>query len=215
MASLQGHGADREEKENRETNARSPTVTSVTPVQLIPEKQGGHGGDSDSLLSSSLEAEQRLLREMGWTEEEADADICAPLTDDEVREFQDLIVARKLAGFGAARVTASTDLLSAAATAAKAAAAAAGKNLRNAGSTCSTASTCSTSSTASIGAGSFAFRSRPLVVGRKNVNSSLASPQEFDGRSPSSSEEDSSSDDDDSEDEVVRAAVARFPGTCF
>lgn len=48
---------------------------------------------SDSILSSSLEAEQRLLKEMGWREEDDD-DFSAPLTEDEVKEFKDLIVSR-------------------------------------------------------------------------------------------------------------------------
>ncbi|KAK8762360.1 hypothetical protein V5799_026373 [Amblyomma americanum] len=39
-------------------------------------------------LSSSLEAEQRLLREMGWKEDASDDDAYAPLTEDELREFQ-------------------------------------------------------------------------------------------------------------------------------
>lgn len=39
-------------------------------------------------LSSSLEAEQRLLREMGWKEEGSDDDAYAPITEDELREFQ-------------------------------------------------------------------------------------------------------------------------------
>ena len=42
----------------------------------------------DSILSSSLEAEQRLLREMGWREEDADDSLFAPLTEDEVKEFR-------------------------------------------------------------------------------------------------------------------------------
>ncbi|XP_015788866.1 vasculin [Tetranychus urticae] len=46
------------------------------------------------LLSSSLEAEERLLREMGWSEEDGDNGFYAPLTDAEVKEFKDLIRAR-------------------------------------------------------------------------------------------------------------------------
>lgn len=43
------------------------------------------------LLSSSLEAEQRLLKEMGWKEDDSgDEDVYAPLTEDEMREFQNL-----------------------------------------------------------------------------------------------------------------------------
>ena len=46
---------------------------------------GGGGGDSSGVLSSSLEAEQRLLREMGWSEEET-----IPITEEEIREIQEL-----------------------------------------------------------------------------------------------------------------------------
>ncbi|KAG0430626.1 hypothetical protein HPB47_022523 [Ixodes persulcatus] len=46
-------------------------------------------------LSSSLEAEQRLLREMGWKEEASDDDAYAPLTEDELREFQYLTKMRQ------------------------------------------------------------------------------------------------------------------------
>ncbi|XP_042896034.1 vasculin isoform X2 [Parasteatoda tepidariorum] len=52
--------------------------------------------DSDdrekSFLSSSLEAEERLLREMGWKEEVSDDENYAPLTEDELREFQEFRV---------------------------------------------------------------------------------------------------------------------------
>lgn len=46
--------------------------------------------EEKSVLSSSLEAEERLLREMGWKEECSDDDNYAPITEDEVREFRDL-----------------------------------------------------------------------------------------------------------------------------
>lgn len=46
-------------------------------------------------LSSSLEAEQRLLREMGWKEEASDDDTYAPLTEEELREFQNLTKMRR------------------------------------------------------------------------------------------------------------------------
>ncbi|XP_044515483.1 vasculin-like [Gracilinanus agilis] len=39
-------------------------------------------------LSSSLEAELRLLKEMGWQEDIENDETCAPLTEDEIREFQ-------------------------------------------------------------------------------------------------------------------------------
>ncbi|OXB62069.1 hypothetical protein ASZ78_007565, partial [Callipepla squamata] len=40
------------------------------------------------ILSSSLEAEHRLLKEMGWQEDSENDEIYAPLTEDEMREFQ-------------------------------------------------------------------------------------------------------------------------------
>uniref|UniRef100_A0A8C5SD52 Vasculin n=1 Tax=Laticauda laticaudata TaxID=8630 RepID=A0A8C5SD52_LATLA len=40
------------------------------------------------VLSSSLEAEHRLLKEMGWQEDSENDATCAPLTEDEMREFQ-------------------------------------------------------------------------------------------------------------------------------
>ncbi|XP_054431332.1 vasculin isoform X2 [Pteronotus mesoamericanus] len=40
------------------------------------------------VLSSSLEAEHRLLKEMGWQEDSENDEACAPLTEDEMREFQ-------------------------------------------------------------------------------------------------------------------------------
>lgn len=46
--------------------------------------------EEKSVLSSSLEAEERLLREMGWKEECSDDDNYAPITEDEMREFRDL-----------------------------------------------------------------------------------------------------------------------------
>jgi len=45
-------------------------------------------------LSSSLEAEHRLLMELGWNGEQDDDPSYAPLTEDEVNEFKDLISAR-------------------------------------------------------------------------------------------------------------------------
>jgi len=43
------------------------------------------------VLSRSLEAEQRLLREMGWKEEGSDDEaVYAPLTEDEMKEFKNL-----------------------------------------------------------------------------------------------------------------------------
>ncbi|XP_061474351.1 vasculin [Rhineura floridana] len=41
-----------------------------------------------NVLSSSLEAEHRLLKEMGWQEDSENDETYAPLTEDEMREFQ-------------------------------------------------------------------------------------------------------------------------------
>ncbi|KAM6306893.1 vasculin-like [Podargus strigoides] len=40
------------------------------------------------VLSSSLEAEHRLLKEMGWQEDSENDEACAPLTEDEMKEFK-------------------------------------------------------------------------------------------------------------------------------
>ncbi|XP_056401838.1 vasculin isoform X2 [Hyla sarda] len=42
----------------------------------------------EDVLSSSLEAEHRLLKEMGWQEDSENDEIYAPLTEDEMKEFQ-------------------------------------------------------------------------------------------------------------------------------
>uniref|UniRef100_A0A0L8GJQ6 Uncharacterized protein n=1 Tax=Octopus bimaculoides TaxID=37653 RepID=A0A0L8GJQ6_OCTBM len=53
----------------------------VNGIDLLSMKD-----NSTSLLSSSLEAEQRLLREMGWNETEEEYVI----TEDDKKEFQKL-----------------------------------------------------------------------------------------------------------------------------
>ena len=61
------------------------------------------------VLSSSLEAEHRLLMELGWKAEPDDDDPSyAPLTEDEVKEFKDLINARN----GFKRYTTSNNTIS-------------------------------------------------------------------------------------------------------
>ncbi|XP_067889717.1 vasculin-like isoform X2 [Heterodontus francisci] len=59
-------------------NARILSQTTIHP-SAIPQS---------NILSSSLEAEHRLLKEMGWQEESENDETCAPLTEDEMREFQ-------------------------------------------------------------------------------------------------------------------------------
>ncbi|KAH7971175.1 hypothetical protein HPB49_019959 [Dermacentor silvarum] len=110
---------DEVEEEGEREQLRDPTSSSaVTALDLLRKYvQNGPRGDEGSdlepptcdveklsletpehtPLSSSLEAEQRLLREMGWKEEASDDDAYAPLTEDELREFQYLT---KMVGTG-------------------------------------------------------------------------------------------------------------------
>ncbi|XP_072777922.1 vasculin isoform X7 [Taeniopygia guttata] len=57
---------------------------SITPQQIIQSSAFPQA----NVLSSSLEAEHRLLKEMGWQEDSENDETCAPLTEDEMREFQ-------------------------------------------------------------------------------------------------------------------------------
>ncbi|KFQ67289.1 Vasculin, partial [Phaethon lepturus] len=57
---------------------------SVTSQQIV---QSSSFPQAD-VLSSSLEAEHRLLKEMGWQEDGENDEIYAPLTEDEMREFR-------------------------------------------------------------------------------------------------------------------------------
>ncbi|NXP24208.1 GPBP1 protein, partial [Scytalopus superciliaris] len=57
---------------------------SITPQQIIQTSAFPQA----NVLSSSLEAEHRLLKEMGWQEDSENDETCAPLTEDEMREFQ-------------------------------------------------------------------------------------------------------------------------------
>ncbi|XP_064497217.1 vasculin isoform X2 [Pseudopipra pipra] len=57
---------------------------SITPQQIIQSSTFPQA----NVLSSSLEAEHRLLKEMGWQEDSENDETCAPLTEDEMREFQ-------------------------------------------------------------------------------------------------------------------------------
>ncbi|NXG62334.1 GPBP1 protein, partial [Hemiprocne comata] len=58
--------------------------TSVTSQQIVPSSAFPQA----DVLSSSLEAEHRLLKEMGWQEYSENDETCAPLTEDEMREFR-------------------------------------------------------------------------------------------------------------------------------
>ncbi|KAM6230530.1 vasculin isoform 2-T2 [Porphyrio hochstetteri] len=68
------------EKENLQENGNA-SVTSQQMIQSSSFRQA-------DILSSSLEAEHRLLKEMGWQEDSENDEIYAPLTEDEMREFQ-------------------------------------------------------------------------------------------------------------------------------
>ncbi|KAM6304650.1 vasculin isoform 2-T4 [Podargus strigoides] len=57
---------------------------SVMSQQIIPSSAFPHA----DVLSSSLEAEHRLLKEMGWQEDSENDETCAPLTEDEMKEFR-------------------------------------------------------------------------------------------------------------------------------
>ncbi|NXA09437.1 GPBP1 protein, partial [Sapayoa aenigma] len=57
---------------------------SITPQQIIQSSAFPQA----NVLSSSLEAEHRLLKEMGWQEDSENDETCAPLTEDEMREFR-------------------------------------------------------------------------------------------------------------------------------
>ncbi|XP_074668081.1 vasculin isoform X1 [Strix aluco] len=58
--------------------------SSITSQQIV---QSSAFPQAD-VLSSSLEAEHRLLKEMGWREDSENDEMCAPLTEDEMREFR-------------------------------------------------------------------------------------------------------------------------------
>ncbi|EOB02214.1 Vasculin, partial [Anas platyrhynchos] len=63
----------------QENGNASITSQQITRSSTLPQAD---------VLSSSLEAEHRLLKEMGWQEESENDETCAPLTEDEMREFQ-------------------------------------------------------------------------------------------------------------------------------
>lgn len=68
---------------------------SIKEIQIQDDKDDDSGyniGDDigDGILSSSLEAEHRFLLELGWKKE----DEVPPITEEEVKEFKDLMTAR-------------------------------------------------------------------------------------------------------------------------
>ncbi|XP_048147023.1 vasculin isoform X1 [Corvus hawaiiensis] len=82
-----GNNPHRERDINRNFENEIPQENgnaSITPQQIIQSSAFPQA----NVLSSSLEAEHRLLKEMGWQEDSENDETCAPLTEDEMREFQ-------------------------------------------------------------------------------------------------------------------------------
>lgn len=80
-------------------NEKNLHDSSINSVEITTSLENGYldadaswddtsTSDNTSKLSSSLEAEQRLLREMGWHEHSDNEDGYAPITEDERREFK-------------------------------------------------------------------------------------------------------------------------------
>nr|XP_033786813.1 vasculin isoform X2 [Geotrypetes seraphini] len=69
--------------ENEISQENGNDLVSQQPIRSSAFSQAG-------TLSSSLEAEHRLLKEMGWQEYSENDETCAPLTEDEMREFQEI-----------------------------------------------------------------------------------------------------------------------------
>lgn len=84
---------DRDRDKLEDVQNRSPTELNNGDGEHIEESRHLNG-ISDSLeeqrgrLSYSLEAEHRLLKEMGWQESPENDDDCLPLTEEELQEFQ-------------------------------------------------------------------------------------------------------------------------------
>lgn len=84
---------DRDRDKLEDVQNQSPTELNNGEGEHIEESRHLNG-ISDSLedqrgrLSYSLEAEHRLLKEMGWQESPENDDDCLPLTEEELQEFQ-------------------------------------------------------------------------------------------------------------------------------
>ncbi|XP_075039381.1 vasculin [Mixophyes fleayi] len=68
-----------EQSEIPQENGNSFTSRHITESSTFPQ---------EDVLSSSLEAEHRLLKEMGWQEDSENDETYAPLTEAEMKEFQ-------------------------------------------------------------------------------------------------------------------------------
>ncbi|XP_078264608.1 vasculin-like protein 1 isoform X3 [Rhinoraja longicauda] len=95
---------DGEISEHRDFNKIEDCVHNI-PERKENGKANGHQhnissfGPEKNYLSSSLEAEHRLLKVMGWQECPENDDNFSPLTEDELREFQARIELLKKNGF--------------------------------------------------------------------------------------------------------------------
>ena len=65
----------------------SPASTLTNGVSELRFDDDDYAPSTDAVLSSSLEAERRLLLSMGWSE---DDDNSTPITEEEIRELQQL-----------------------------------------------------------------------------------------------------------------------------
>ncbi|CAB1332401.1 unnamed protein product [Coregonus sp. 'balchen'] len=77
-----------DENQNRCEHSVSQENGNTTTITMKQQVLCSSTFPQQEVLSSSLEAEHRLLKEMGWQEESDNDETCAPLTEDEMREFQ-------------------------------------------------------------------------------------------------------------------------------
>ncbi|XP_035631350.1 vasculin-like [Oncorhynchus keta] len=77
-----------DENRNRCERSFSQENGNMTTLTMRQQVLRSSTFPQQEVLSSSLEAEHRLLKEMGWQEESENDETCAPLTEDEMREFQ-------------------------------------------------------------------------------------------------------------------------------
>lgn len=79
------NGVSEHEEDTKECNCLQNSFLGINIERTINTEH------ADSVaLSRSLEAEQRLLREMGWTEESSEDGVYAPLTEAEMKEIESL-----------------------------------------------------------------------------------------------------------------------------
>ncbi|XP_030624187.1 vasculin [Chanos chanos] len=79
-----GHRDENRNRYERSASQENGNATLATRQQVLRSSTF----PQQEVLSSSLEAEHRLLKEMGWQEESENDETCAPLTEDELKEFQ-------------------------------------------------------------------------------------------------------------------------------